>query len=159
LSGEAVEVRLARDEGEIEEAKQLRLQVFSIEQGVSPEADIDGLDPAATHLIAVRRGSVVATCRLRFPGGRCKLERMVVEQSLRGTGLGSELLAEAEREALRQEASEVVLHAQLQVEGFYASCGYVAEGETFLEEGIPHVQMRKRLVGSERRSGRDRRAS
>jgi len=146
LGGEAVEVRLARDEGEIEEAKQLRLRVFSQEQGVPPEADIDGLDPAATHLVALRRGSVVATCRLRFPQGHCKLERMVVEKNLREIGIGSQLLAEAEREALRQGVSEMILHAQRQVEGFYAACGYTAGGDTFLEEGIPHVQMRKRLA-------------
>ena len=145
MGGEAVEVRLARDEGEIEEAKQLRLRVFSQEQGVPTEADIDGLDPAATHLVALRRGSVVATCRLRFPQGHCKLERMVVEKNLREIGIGRELLAEAEREALRQGVSEMILHAQRQVEGFYAVCGYTAGGDTFLEEGIPHVQMRKRL--------------
>jgi predicted GNAT family N-acyltransferase len=148
--GEAtVEVRLARDEGEVEEAKQLRLRVFASEQGISPEADIDGLDPASTHLVAVRRGSVVATCRLRFAAGHCKLERMVVEENLRKTGIGSELLVEAEREALREGASEMLLHAQRQVEGFYAACGYVAEGEPFLEEGMPHVQMRKRLAGGD----------
>jgi predicted GNAT family N-acyltransferase len=146
LGGEAVEVRLARDEGEIEEAKQLRLRVFSQEQGVPPEADIDGLDPAATHLVALRRGSVVATCRLRFPQGHCKLERMVVEKNLREIGIGRELLAEAEWEALRQGASEMIIHAQRQVEVFYAVCGYTAGGDTFLEEGIPHVQMRKRLA-------------
>jgi len=146
LGGEAVEVRLARDEGEIEEAKQLRLRVFSQEQGVPPEADIDGLDPAATHLVALRRGSVVATCRLRFPQGHCKLERMVVEKNLREIGIGRELLAEAEGEALRQGASEMIIHAQRQVEGFYAVCGYTAGGDTFLEEGIAHVQMRKRLA-------------
>jgi predicted GNAT family N-acyltransferase len=146
LGGEAVEVRLARDESEIEDAKQLRLRVFSQEQGVPPEADIDGLDPAATHLVALRRGSVVATCRLRFPQGHCKLERMVVEKNLREIGIGRELLAEAEREALRQGASEMILHAQRQVEGFYGACGYAPGGDTFLEEGIPHVQMRKRLA-------------
>ncbi len=147
MGGDAVEVHLARDEGEIEEAKQLRLRVFSQEQGVPPEADIDGLDPAATHLVALRRGSVVATCRLRFPQGHCKLERMVVEKNLREIGIGRELLAEAEREALRQGASEMILHAQRPVEGFYAVCGYTAGGDTFLEEGIPHMQMRKRLAG------------
>ncbi|MDQ2939904.1 MAG: GNAT family N-acetyltransferase [Actinomycetota bacterium] len=147
MGGDAVEVHLARDEGEIEEAKQLRLRVFSQEQGVPPEADIDGLDPAATHLVALRRGSVVATCRLRFPQGHCKLERMVVEKNLREIGIGRELLAEAEREARRQGASEMILHAQRPVEGFYAVCGYTAGGDTFLEEGIPHMQMRKRLAG------------
>jgi predicted GNAT family N-acyltransferase len=159
LGGDGVEVRPALDDAEIEVAKELRLRVFSEEQGVRPEADIDALDPEATHIVAVRRGDVVATCRLRFPQGHCKLERMVVDKNLRRIGIGSELLAEAEREGTRQGASEMVLHAQRQAEGFYAACGYVAEGETFLEEGIPHVQMRKRLVGGDRRSGGDRRKS
>ena len=146
MGRDGVEVRLARDDAEVEAAKQLRLRVFSQEQGFSREADIDGLDPAATHLVAVRRGSVVGTCRLRFARGNCKLERMVVDHNLRGTGIGSELVDEAEREAHRQGAGEVVLHAQRPAEGFYAACGYAAEGEPFLEEGRPHVQMRKRLV-------------
>jgi predicted GNAT family N-acyltransferase len=159
LSENGVEVRPALGDAEVEAAKELRLRVFSEEQGVAREAEIDGLDPAATHLVALRRGSVVATCRLRYPQGHCKLERMAVEKNFRHTGIGTTLLAEAEREALREGVSEMVLNAQRQVEGFYASCGYLAEGETFLEEGIPHVQMRKQLLGGERRSGGDRRKS
>jgi predicted GNAT family N-acyltransferase len=159
LSGDGVEFRPALDEREVEAAKELRLRVFAGEQGVDRTAEVDGLDEEATHIVAVRRGEVVATCRLRFPRGRCKLERMVVERNLRQTGIGTELLGEAERVAVRHGASEVVLHAQQRVEAFYAACGYVAEGDVFLEEGIPHLQMRKRLLSRERRSGRDRRAS
>ena len=159
MAENGVEVRLADDEAEIEAAQQLRLRVFSDEQGVAREAELDGLDAEATHLVAVRRGSVVGTCRLRFPRGRCKLERMAVDASLRRTGIGVALMEEAEREALRQGASEVVLHAQLQSEPFYASCGFAAEGETFLEEGIQHLLMRKQLELVDRRSGQDRRAS
>jgi predicted GNAT family N-acyltransferase len=147
LGGDALEVRLASDETEIEEAKQLRLRVFAQEQGFSREADVDGLDPGATHLVAIRRGAVVGTCRLRFPRGNCKLERMVVEENLRGTGIGAELVRQAEREAERQGATEIVLHAQRPAEGFYAACGYGTEGDPFLEEGRPHVQMRKQLSG------------
>jgi predicted GNAT family N-acyltransferase len=146
LGEEAVEVRPALDENEVEAAKELRLRVFSGEQGITREGEIDGLDSASIHIVAVRRGSIVGTCRLRFPRGQCKLERMVVAENLRRTGIGTELLEGAEREALRQGASELILHAQREAEGFYAACGYVAEGETFLEEGIPHVQMRKRLA-------------
>ena len=152
-----VEVRLARDEAEVEAAQQLRLRVFSDEQGVARDAELDGLDPEATHVVAIRRGSVVGTCRLRFPRGRCKLERMAVDSSLRRTGIGIALMEEAEREALRRGASEVVLHAQRQSEAFYASCGFAAEGDTFLEEGISHVLMRKQLEQVDRRSGQDRR--
>jgi predicted GNAT family N-acyltransferase len=157
LGGDGLEVRPARGEQEVEAAKALRLRVFGGEQGISPEADVDGLDPEATHIVALRNGEIVATCRLRFPRGSCKLERMVVEQTLRETGIGTKLLEESEREAVRQGSDEMVLHAQAQVEGFYASCGYVTEGETFLEEGIEHVKMRKPLFDRERRSGRDRR--
>jgi predicted GNAT family N-acyltransferase len=148
LGEDAVEARRARNEGEVEAAKELRLRVFSGEQGVPSNHEIDGLDPAATQLVAVRRGSVVGTCRLRFPGGRCKLERMVVEPGLRRTGIGRLLVAEAEREAGREGVAEVVLHAQRVIEDFYAACGYAAEGETFFAEGIPHVLMRKRLDGA-----------
>lgn len=157
MEGDGLEVRPARDDEEVEAAKALRLRVFAEEQGISPEAEVDGLDPEATHILILRNGETVATCRLRFPRGTCKLERMAVERTLRETGIGTKLLEEAEREAVRQGSEEMILHAQLQVEGFYASCGYVAAGETFLEEGIEHVKMRKALLESERRSGRDRR--
>jgi predicted GNAT family N-acyltransferase len=159
LAENGVEVRLARDEPEVEAAQALRLRVFSDEQGVARDAELDGLDPEATHIVAIRRGAVVGTCRLRFPRGRCKLERMVVDSSLRRTGIGVALIEGAEREALRHGATEVVLHAQRQSEAFYAACGFEAEGETFLEEGIQHVLMRKQLEVGERRSGEDRRES
>ena len=159
MAENGVEVRLARDESEVEAAQQLRLRVFSDEQGVARDAEVDGLDPEATHVVAVRRDNVVGTCRLRFPRGRCKLERMAVDPTLRRTGIGVALMQEAEREAARQGATEVILHAQRQSEPFYASCGFSAEGETFLEEGIAHVLMRKQLDLVDRRSGEDRRAS
>jgi predicted GNAT family N-acyltransferase len=140
-----MEVRVARDESEIEAAKDLRIRVFSGEQGIAPGVEIDGLDPASTHVIALRRGNVVGTCRLRYPGGRGKLERMAVDPALRRAGVGSLLVAEAEAEVRRQGAEAMYLHAQRRFEAFYTSCGYASEGETFLEEGIPHVLMRKQL--------------
>ena len=142
-----MEVRVARDEAEVEAAMDLRIRVFSGEQGISPRVEIDGLDPVATHVIALRRGNVVGTCRLRYPEGRGKLERMAVDPSLRRTGVGSLLVAEAEAEVRRHGAEEMYMHAQRRFEAFYASCGYASVGETFLEEGIPHVLMRKRLAG------------
>jgi predicted GNAT family N-acyltransferase len=54
----------------------------------------------------------------------------------------------AERLAAERGVSELVLHAQRACEAFYAACGYAAEGETFFEEGIPHVLMRRELTGS-----------
>jgi predicted GNAT family N-acyltransferase len=146
LGRDAVEVRPAAGEEEVSEALELRLRVFSGEQGIAREAELDGLDPEALHIVALRRGEPVGTCRLRFPGGTCKLERMAVEVNLRGRGLGRRLVEAAERAAAERGAGEVVLHAQRQVEGFYAACGFATRGETFLEEGIPHIQMRKGIA-------------
>lgn len=123
----------------------LRVRVFCDEQGVDRRVELDGLDDEATQIVALDESGVIATCRLRFLDDECKLERMAVERRYRGAGAGRRLLVGAEDEALRQGAESIVLHAQRRAEGFYAGAGYVAEGETFIEEGIEHVAMAKRL--------------
>ena len=40
---------------------------------------------------------------------------------------------------------EVSLHARETAIGFYARLGYVPEGERYLENGIPHLTMRRQL--------------
>jgi predicted GNAT family N-acyltransferase len=123
----------------------LRVRVFCDEQGVERRAELDGLDDEATQIVAVDDAEVIATCRLRFVNGECKLERMAVERSHRGGGVGRALLDAAEDEARRLGALSMLLHAQRRAEGFYAAAGYRAEGEPFDEEGIEHVRMRKPL--------------
>ncbi len=141
-----VTVRSTRDASEIEAAMDLRIRVFCDEQGVSEEEERDELDAEATQIVALGDSAVIATCRLRYPDPRtCKLERMVVEKRLRELGVGARLLAGAEAEAREHGASEMLLHAQRRAEPFYASNGYLAEGETFIDAGIEHVRMRKAL--------------
>jgi predicted GNAT family N-acyltransferase len=141
-------VRPARDAAEVRAAMDLRILVFCDEQGVDRRVELDGLDDEATQIVALDESGVIATCRLRFLGDECKLERMAVERGYRGVGAGRRLLEGAEDEARRQGAKSMTLHAQRRAEGFYAGAGYVAEGETFIEEGIEHVAMTKRLRGS-----------
>jgi predicted GNAT family N-acyltransferase len=141
-------VRPARDAAEVRAAMDLRVRVFCDEQGVHRRVELDGLDDEATQIVALDESGVIATCRLRFLDDECKLERMAVERRYRGAGAGRRLLEVAEVEARRQGASSMTLHAQRRAEGFYAGAGYVAEGETFIEEGIEHVAMTKRLGGS-----------
>ncbi|HEX6585879.1 MAG TPA: GNAT family N-acetyltransferase [Solirubrobacterales bacterium] len=138
-----VTVRPARDAAEAAAAQDLRVRVFCDEQGVALEEELDGLDDDAVQIVALDESGVVATCRLRFVGEACKLERMAVGRRLRGLGVGTRLLAAAEDEARAAGARTVLLHAQRRVEGFYATGGYAADGETFMEAGIEHVAMRK----------------
>jgi predicted GNAT family N-acyltransferase len=141
-----VTVRPARDAKEIQAAMDLRVKVFIGEQGVDAEEERDDLDDASLQIVGLDESGVIATCRLRdLGGGEWKLERMAVEQRLRGNGVGGQLLAGAEREARERGAREMVLHAQRRAESFYAARGYVAEGDIFLEAEIEHVRMRKAL--------------
>jgi len=141
-----MEVRPARDEGEVSAALDLRERVFSGEQGVSVQADRDGRDPDALHLVAVDGDRVVGTCRLVFDGPVAKLGRMAVERELRGRGIGDAILAEAVRAAGSGGSSTIALHAQLQARGLYARHGFLDSGPEFVEQGIPHVAMEKRLA-------------
>jgi predicted GNAT family N-acyltransferase len=141
-----VTVRPIRDDAELEAARDLRVRVFCGEQGVDASEELDELDAVATHIVALDESGVIATCRVReLRDGQWKLERMVVEKRLRGSGVGARLLAGAERETRERGGSEMVLHAQRRAEAFYASNGYIAEGETFMEAEIEHVRMGKAL--------------
>jgi predicted GNAT family N-acyltransferase len=141
-----VTVRSTRDAKEIAAAMDLRVRVFVGEQRVDPEEELDDLDDDAVQMVGLDDTGVIATCRLRdLGGGEWKLERMAVEPRLRKLGVGGRLLAGAEGEARERGATEMVLHAQLRAESFYAAQGYIAEGDTFLDAEIEHIRMRKAL--------------
>jgi predicted GNAT family N-acyltransferase len=142
----SVTVRKARDAAEVQAARELRIRVFCDEQGVEPELEVDGLDDEATQVIALDESGVIATCRLRYPEvGACKLERMVVDARQRRLGVGAKLMDWAEEEARANGAKTMVLNSQVRAQAFYASCGYVPEGETFMDAGIEHIRMTKAL--------------
>lgn len=141
-----MDVRPARDRGEVDQALALREQVFCVEQGVALAADRDGLDDLAIQIVAVESGRVIGTCRVLVDGDVGRLGRMAVETGARGRGLGAAILAAAERSARDAGARLMRLHAQRYIEDMYAAAGYTPYGEPFAEEGIPHVAMEKRLA-------------
>jgi predicted GNAT family N-acyltransferase len=143
-----VTVRPARDSAELEAAMDLRVRVFCGEQGVDAEEEMDDLDDQSLQIVGLDDTGVIATCRLRDLGeGEWKLERMAVERRLRRHGVGGRLLAGAEDAARERGAIEMVLHAQRRAEPFYATQGYLPEGDIFMEAEIEHVRMRKALGG------------
>ncbi len=144
--GSGVEVRHARGRGELEQALALRERVFCVEQGVAPAAERDGLDDQAIQIVAVESGRVIGTCRVLVDGEIARLGRMAVEARARGRGIGAAILAAAERSARRAGARLMRLHAQRYVEDLYVAAGYIARGEPFAEEGIPHLAMEKRIA-------------
>ena len=140
-------IRRPRDEDELAAALALREEVFCGEQGVTFDADRDGIDHEALHLVAAdEAGEVVGACRLLIdPGGTARFARLCVRAGARGTGVGAALLAAAEREARAGRARRIGMHAQTSALGLYRRAGFRPYGEPFDEEGIEHVGMEKDL--------------
>ena len=130
----------------LEAAFELRREVFVAEQGVPAELEIDELDPGATHLVAIIGQEVVGTLRILAHEGAAKIGRVAVRAAARGSGVGGRLMERAAAIVRQRGFSEIVLHAQVSVAGFYARLGYVEEGDPFEEAGIPHIAMRKTMA-------------
>jgi predicted GNAT family N-acyltransferase len=143
----SVEIRRADGRAEMDAVLDLRHRVFCVEQGVPKREEIDGRDDDAIHLVALRPedGRVIGTCRLLFVDRTVQLSRLAVEPDARRQGIATALLHEADREAAAARARRIVLHAQTYAQDLYAADGYQPRGRTFVEAGIEHVAMEKRL--------------
>jgi predicted GNAT family N-acyltransferase len=143
-----VEIRRASGPAELEAALDLRHRVFCLEQGVPKHEEIDGRDDDGLHLVAVRSddGQVVGTCRLLFVDRTVQLSRLAVHPAARREGIATRLLLAAEAEAELRRTRRIVLHAQTYAQGLYEAVGYEPRGRLFVEAGIEHVAMEKRLA-------------
>ncbi len=140
-----IDVRPAQGQAEVDAALALRHEVFVVEQHVPLDDDVDGRDAQALHLVGVQDGRVVATCRVLNDGDTAKLGRMAVAVAVRRRGIASRLLAAAEEHARTTGARRIALAAQTEALGLYERAGYAALGERFLDAGIEHLMMDKRL--------------
>ena len=125
---------------------ELRYQVLRAPLGFDRSSVKFPFDAASLHLVALERGSVVG-CVLFHPEGAHagRLFQMAVEPSRQKTGLGARLVRALEEELLRRGFQEITLHARAHVAGFYEKLGYELYGEPFVEVGIAHRYMRRRL--------------
>lgn len=132
---------------DLTDAFAVRIAVFVDEQGFSRELEIDDTDPVAHHVVLYREGRPVATGRL-FPQEEDNsvyvIGRVAVHKEHRG-GTGRQLMLLLEQEALLLGAVATTLGAQEQAVPFYEKLGYVAYGESYMDEFCPHQNMKKTL--------------
>ena len=141
-----IEIRRARDAGDLDAALALRHEVFVDEQRVAAEEEVDGRDGEATHFVALSDGRVVGTCRLLASDGRVRLGRLAVARAVRRRGIARALLDRAEAWARERGATVIVLAAQTDAQALYEQAGYRTRGERFIEADIEHVMMDKPLA-------------
>jgi len=144
----AYTVRFASTDADLDAGYALRRDVFEVEQNIPRPLDRDPYDYAADHVVAVDdSGRCVGTGRVvRMDARTCQVGRMAVAGSQRKHGVGAAVLDALERMASMRGWTEIIVHSQLPSESFYRNRGYVREGEPFLDQGVPHVLMRKKLA-------------
>jgi predicted GNAT family N-acyltransferase len=140
------------NDGELALCLALRQQVFVIEQGISVDLEMDHYD-ATPHecihvLILDEQEKAMATGRLVSYGENTgKFQRIAVREDKRGRGMGREIVASLEQQAISSGLLWVMLDAQCSAEKFYAKLGYVTiSSEPFLDAGILHVRMKKQMA-------------
>lgn len=127
--------------------KPIRLTVFVTEQGVPSSIELDTLDEHSHHFVIFNEHQKpVATARLMSNG---KFGRMAVLKNHRGQDIGNELLRLISQQARHLKLEQLICHAQLSAEGFYANNGFSRIGEPVEEAGIAHIRMVKRLNAAE----------
>ncbi len=132
-------VTVANWKTEQADIRSVREQVFVREQNVPLALEWDGLDPDCIHVLARdAAGAPIGTARLCHNG---HIGRMAVLSPWRGHGVGSALLKRLLALARREGYAEAHLNAQTSAVGFYEYHGFQAEGEVFMDAGIPHRRM------------------
>ncbi len=127
----------------------LRCDVFIVEQECA-YPDIDGLDPVAKHILVLNdAGHLLGALRilLKYDDGDVfRIGRVVVSKDARGQGIAGKLMnAALSYCAATNNDARVELQAQSYLQDFYGRLGFYTTSEIYLEDGIPHIDMRLRV--------------
>ena len=120
---------------------QLRQQVFVVEQQC-PYPDLDGwdLDPETRHVLLTDDTELLGCARVLDEDRVWRIGRVALDRDARGQGLADVIMHTALNVCPRRD---VVLDAQAPLAGWYSTFGFEVVGPEFLEDGIPHLPMRR----------------
>jgi len=130
-----------------DEVTELRRALLRRPLGLDFTADELAREKHDTHLAALEDGRVVGTLLLRkVDASTARIMRMAVVVERQGRSIGRALVERAEGLAHHAGFETIMMHARATAVDFYSKCGYVTVGNEFLEQGIPHIRMEKRLT-------------
>ncbi|WP_130734857.1 GNAT family N-acetyltransferase [Flavobacterium sp. J27] len=124
----------------------LRSEVFVVEQNCV-YLDIDGKDDKAIHVLGFYNDEIVAYTRLFDKGyyfDEASIGRVVVSPKYRDKKWGYQLM-EVSINAVQTyfNDTKITISAQQYLAKFYQSLGFEQTSEMYLEDDIPHIQMKK----------------
>lgn len=132
---------IATTKADLQACLVIRRIVFTDEQGIPADADVDGLDDECIHFIHKENGIAVATARFLPKADSMVLQRMAVVSSCRKKKVGTSLLYAMLHYAHQEGYSHVELEAQDEVVPFYERNDFIAQGQPYLKVGRLHQPM------------------
>ena len=123
---------------------QLRSEVFVVEQDCVYQ-DLDFKDQKSLHILGVKKNSIVAYTRIFKPGDyfdNASIGRVVVAFLERNKGYGHDVM-KASIQAIKDyfKVDKITISAQVYLKNFYESHQFTQVGVSYLEDGIPHIEM------------------
>jgi predicted GNAT family N-acyltransferase len=141
-----VEVFIVKTDKELEDAFYVRQTVFVKEQNVPVEEEIDEFENDSVHFVLYDdTKNPIGAGRYRTFDAYGKVERICILSSNRKGGAGKAIMNKIEEYALNSGAPALKLNAQTHAIPFYSKLGYEVVSEEFLDAGIPHRTMIKKL--------------
>ena len=124
----------------------LRSEVFVVEQNCVYQ-DIDSKDEKAIHVLGYYNEDLAAYSRLFNKGcyfEEASIGRVLVNSKYRDKKFGHDLMR-ISIAAIKENFNEtaITISAQEYLKKFYESHGFVQTSEMYLEDDIPHIQMKK----------------
>jgi len=131
---------------ELYQILQLRSEVFVVEQNCVYQ-DIDGKDEKALHVLGYYEEVLVAYSRLFAPGlyfENASIGRVIVKEVFRDKKFGHDLM-KISIETIKQifDTHFITISAQQYLKNFYESHGFVQTSQMYLEDDIPHIEMKR----------------
>ena len=98
------------------------------------------------HFVIEMEDKIIATAQFLCVDEKTyKMRQVAVLPEFQGTGYGSKLVAFIEEWAEEKSIDKIILHARESACPFYLKRNYHKVGAEFIEVGIPHYFMEKRI--------------
>lgn len=133
------------DEPEYREERNLRVEVLRKPLGLAEGAEVFPFEDEAMHLVAIDDGKVIGCVMFKPENKTGRMLQMAIIQHRQKNGIGTQLVNVLEGRLRKDGFKDIYLHAREPAVPFYERLGYEVEGEPFLEVGLRHRHMRKKL--------------
>ena len=134
----------SHDEPGMQDVYALRQEILRIPLGLDLFTEDLESEKDQWVLCARNTGNLMGCVMLKpLSDHTLKLRQMAVKEEYQGIGVGKSLVLHAEHLAIDKGYQRIELHARDNAKGFYEKLGYLTDGDTFEEVGIPHFRMIK----------------